>query len=163
MDLDYKVNKKITERREFIVALRSKKRKIFDNFFQNLQVKKIPWKFFPKGEWTVEEIIKSFSKYATQNEIVDEKRLRKIVSNLKPSVCYISEDGFNRYIAFCFDWTEKVILECPIYGNAIYIIKENWQEITKLSKWEARQLSQVTVIRHSDNWFERLKENLKSN
>ncbi len=32
----------------------------------------------------------------------------------------------------------------------------------KLSKWEARQLSQVTVIRHSDTWFERLKENLES-
>lgn len=62
MDLDYKVNKKITERQEFIVGLRSKKRKIFENLFQNLQVKKLPWKFFPKGEWTVDEIIKSFSK-----------------------------------------------------------------------------------------------------
>lgn len=62
MDLDYQVSKKITERQEFIVGLRSKKRKIFDNLFQNLQVKKLPWKFFPKGEWTVDEIIK----YANQ-------------------------------------------------------------------------------------------------
>jgi len=164
MDLDYKVNKKITERQEFIVGLRSKKRKIFDNLFQNLQVKKLPWKFFPKGEWTVDEIIKSFSKYATQNETVDEKRLRKIVSNLEPSVCYISEDGFNRYIAFCFDWTEKVILECPIYGNAIYIIKGDWQKIARMSKWEARYeySNQVTVIRHNETWFERLKSNLKA-
>ena len=163
IDLNYRVSKKITERQEFIVGLRSKKRKIFNDFSQNLQVKKLPWKFFPKGEWTVDELTKSFSKYVTQNETVDEKRLKKIVSDLNPSVCYISEDGFNRYIAFCFDWTEKVILECPIYGNAIYIIKGDWQKIARMSKWEARYeySKQVTIIRHNETWFERLKSNLK--
>ncbi len=161
-EVDQKSNGEVTKRQQQIVALRSKKRKLFTKSFEAIPVKKLPWKFFPKGEWTVEQIVKEFGKYISQNEIIDESRIWKIYENLRPSDCYISQDGFNRYIVFCFDWTDKVVLECPIYGNAVYIIKDNWKEITKLHKWQARLSHQVTVIHHSDSWFSRLKNNLKS-
>ncbi len=133
---------------------------MFTKSLEDIPAKKLPWKFFPKGQWTVEQIVKEFGKYVSQNEIIDESRIWKIYENLRPSDCYISQDGFNRYIAFCFDWTDKVVLECPIYGNAIYIIRGDWKEITKLSKWHARRSHKVTVIRHNETWFSRLKNTL---
>lgn len=161
-EIDQKSNGGVARRHQKIVALRSRKKKIFTKSLEDIPVKKLPWEFFPKGQWTVEQIVKEFGKYVSQNERVDESRIWKVYDNLNPSDCYISQDGFNRYIAFCFDWTEKVVLECPIYGNAIYVVKGDWKEITKLHKWQASRLSQVTVIRHSDTWFSRLKSNLKS-
>ncbi len=58
------------------------------------------------------------------------------------------------------------MLECPIYGNAIYIIKRGkstWQEIAKATKWEARTKysDQIKVINHSETWLERLEQNLR--
>ena len=57
-------------------------------------------------------------------------------------------------------------MECPIYGNATYVInsgKYSWQEIAKNSKLEARTeySEQVTVINHSETWLERLEQNLR--
>ena len=161
-EIDQKSGNEITRRREIVVSIRSRKRKTFTKSLNDIPTKKLPWKFFPKGQWTVEQIVKEFSNYISQNEIIDESRIWKIYDNLNPSDCYISQDGFNRYIAFCFDWTEKVVLECPIYGNAIYIIKDDWQEITKLHKWQARRSHKVIVIDHSYSWFSRLKTNLKN-
>ena len=125
-------------------------------------VKEIFWDLLPQGEWKTEGLIKTFKGYGWSKDEFDESRLTQIIKILNPTICYIGKEKFQGYVVFGFDLSEKVVLECPKYGNAIYIIEDNWQEITKLSKWEARQLSQVTVIRHSDTWFERLKENLES-
>lgn len=170
-DLNKQIEKKVFEieknvegskKLNFTISLRSRKRKLFGDSYLGIPVKKLSWKFFPKGQWTVEGIIKEFGKYVSHDEKIDEKRLRKIVDNLKPSYCYIGEEKFNRYIAFCFEGKDKVILESPIYGNAIYVIKGDWQSITKLHKWEARQSSKVTVIHHNETWFSRLQSNLNS-
>ncbi len=160
-EIDQKSNGEVTKRYHQIIALRSKKNRLLLKSPNIIPVQKLPWKFFPQDQWTVEQIVKEFGKYVSNNEILDETRIWKIYDNLNPSDCYIGQDGFNRYIAFCFNWTDKVVLECPIYGNAIYIINGEWKEITKLSKWKARSSHQVTVIRHSTNWFNRLKNNLK--
>lgn len=161
-EVDQKSNGEVTKRYEQIVALRSKKKKIFAKSIQDITVKKLPWKFFPEGQWTVEQIVKEFEKFISHDEVVDESRIWKIYDNLNPTECYVSQEGFNRYIAFCFEWANKVVLECPIYGNAIYVIKGDWKEITKLHKWQAKLSHQVTVIRHNDTWFNRLKSNLRS-
>ena len=91
---------------------------------------------------------------------------KKIEKTLRPNKCFVGKGEFEGYIAYCFDWTESVILECPIYGNAIYIIKRGkftWQEIAKASKWEARTeySAQVKVINHSNTWLERLEQSLR--
>jgi hypothetical protein len=128
-------------------------------------IKEISWELLPKGEWETEGFLKIFKGYGWSEEDFDESRLKTIINKLKPSICFIGKEkfqGYQGYVVFGFNWTEKVVLECPKYGNAIYIINDRWKEITKLSKWEARQLPEVTDIRHSGNWFELLKENLES-
>lgn len=110
------------------------------------------------------EQLNSLSKW--RNKFPDKTRFQKIEKTLCPNKCFIGKGKFEGYVAYCFDWTNSVILECPIYGNAIYIIKRGkftWQEIAQASKWEARTeySEQVTVINHSETWLERLEENLR--
>jgi hypothetical protein len=145
-----------------IENLKESRDRIFAGSRQKMIVKEIFWDLLPQGEWKTENLIKTFKGYGWSKDEFDESRLTQIIKILNPTICYIGKEKFQGYVVFGFDLSEKVVLECPKYGNAIYIIEDNWQEITKLSKWEARQLSQVTVIRHSDTWFERLKENLES-
>ncbi|MBA3600516.1 MAG: hypothetical protein H0W45_04640 [Acidobacteria bacterium] len=145
-----------------IENLKESRDRIFAGSRQKMIVKEIFWDLLPQGEWKTENLIKTFKDYGWSKDEFDESRLTQIIKILNPTICYIGKEKFQGYVVFGFDLSEKVVLECPKYGNAIYIIEDNWQEITKLSKWEARQLSQVTVIRHSDTWFERLKENLES-
>lgn len=144
--------------------LQAKKQEIFNGISSKLNVKKLSWKIFPKGKWHIDEIIKVFKEYKwNKKDKFDETRLRKIELTLKPTICYVGEAEFEGYIVFSFDWTEKVVLECPQKGNAVYIINGDWKEITKLSKLDT--LSQfpkeVSRIIHNDTWLERLHEELR--
>ena len=136
----------------------------------HLTVENISWTLLPKGEWLFSELTNHFRKLNLtkkwKNKIFDEDRLKKIEKSLKPNKCYVGKDEFDGYVVYCFSWTFNVVLECPTYGNAIYIIKRgkhDWQQIAKATKWEARTKysDQVKVINHSDTWLERLKQNLK--
>lgn len=173
-----RIEETIEKCREYIMFLQNRNKDIFDNLSVDLEskesppslkIKKLSWKLLPKGQWATEQIIQIFkncnfkgSKW--QNVEFDETRLRKIQNHLKPSVCYVGEDEFKGYVVFCFDWTEKVVLECPFFGNAIYVINGEWQEITRLSKWEARHKysKQVTRIVHAETWLNRLRLELES-
>ena len=156
-----KTNSYLQSSKESLTNLQSTKEKIFADSKQMI-VKEIFWDLLPQGEWKTEGLIKTFNSYGWSKDEFDETRLRQIIESLNPSICYIGKEKFQGYVVFGFDWTKKVVLECPKYGNAIYIIEDDWQEITKLSKWEARKLNEVTVIRHNETWFSRLKSNLKN-
>lgn len=135
-----------------------------------LEIEKIHWKLLPQGEWLFTELQNHFSRLSStkkwRNKPFDEARLLKIEKNLKPNKCFVGKDEFDGYVVYCFNWTQNVILECPIYGNAIYIIKRgnsSWQEIAKATKWEARTKysHQVKIINHNKTWLERLEQNLR--
>ena len=165
--------------RDLVQFVQSKKKRVFikkdgNQIKQASDVQKVPiieelpWTILPRGEWNIEKLIAHFKGLTSKNNWRNEKpfqeRLQKIFGFLQPSHCYIGEKQFEGYVIFCFDYTEKVVLECPFYGNAIYIIKGDWQKIAKMSKWEARyeHSSQVTVINHTETWLERLTSNLKN-
>lgn len=140
-----------------------------------MKIEDLSWEIFPKGnQITKEEMFAKVSEHFDylqnnekwKNNFFDKSRLSSIEEKLNPIECFIGKDEFEGYIVYCFDWTKKVILECPIYGNATYIIskgKHSWKEIAKASKWEARTTysEQVTVINHSETWLERLEQNLR--
>lgn len=59
-----------------------------------------------------------------------------------------------------FDHTEKVLLECPVYGNAIYVLDSGEERLLRMTKQELRDSGEATVIAHSKNWYRRLKNEL---
>ncbi len=93
--------------------------------FNKLEIEKVHWKLLPQGEWIFTELQIHFRRLSLtkkwKNKSFDEERLLKIEKNLKPNKCFIGKDEFDGYVVYCFEWSQNVILECPIYGNAIYI------------------------------------------
>lgn len=159
VELEFQRQQSIIER---IANLKKKIDNIFDQSEYSLKIEKLPWILLPKEKWTVENVVKIFRTYSFkrwQNATFDEGRLRKIINVLKPNFCYIGEDEFEGYVVFCFDRTEKVVMECPVVGNAVYVISGNWQEITKLGKREAknRHTNCIKTINHNETWLERLQ------
>ena len=62
--------------------------------------------------------------------------------------------GFEGYIAFTFADTDNVLLECPMVGNAIYVLGADWKRLSRMSKGELLNGSHVVArIEHRGDWF----------
>jgi hypothetical protein len=68
--------------------------------------------------------------------------------------------GFYGYIVLMFDHTEKVLLECPVEGNAIYVLDSGEERLLRMSKQELIESSEAKRIYHSGPWYQRLKDEL---
>jgi len=54
--------------------------------------------------------------------------------------------GFDAYGVFTFEGTSKVLLECPIYGNAAYVVdadQGDWKNMTKRGMVESGLADQI--------------------
>ncbi len=126
----------------------------------------LPWTLLPPGENLYETLASHFREVEKTSRAAERQinysRLKRIESSLCPARVHIGKDGFAGYVAYEFNSTKWVVLECPVYGNATYIFKDNWQTISRLSKWEARyeHSKDVIVIRHNESWFSRLRSTL---
>ena len=87
-----------------------------------------------------------------------------MINSLNPASIYVGIDEFEGYFVFYFPDELTAILECPIVGNAIYIIKGDWQTLSQLNKRELLTDYQMNVRRviHKGDWFSRLKQKLYS-
>jgi hypothetical protein len=115
IDSDLEFSKLVVEN------LKESRNRIFVGSTQKMIVKEIFWDLLPQGEWKTEGLIKTFKGYGWSKDEFDESRLTQIIKILKPTICYIGKEKFQGYVVFGFDSTEKVVMECPKYGNAIYI------------------------------------------
>jgi hypothetical protein len=61
--------------------------------------------------------------------------------------------GFDAYSIISFAHTDKVLLECPLYGNAAYVInadEELWREMTKQELTESGLAERIP--HQGENW-----------
>lgn len=126
---------------------------------------KLPWKLLPPGEHLFPRILAHFERLArhSRHAAYDFDRLRQI-NSLRPDSVYLGTDEFKGYAVFYFNNSSTAVLECPVSGNAIYIIKGNWQRLSQLSKSEllSQFPRQVKRVIHNGWWFYRLKSLLKT-
>ncbi len=56
---------------------------------------------------------------------------------------------------FPFSHTEKVLLECLVFGNAIYVIHSDWKRLSRTTKQDllTRRSREVTRILHRGGWL----------
>jgi hypothetical protein len=92
---------------------------------------------------------------------IDWTRLKKIRS-LNPDKCYVGKDKWLGYVVFEFNRYPWVILECPITGNATYILSHRWQTLIHYGK--KRLITEFKAdcqrVVHSDKWFEKIRNAL---
>jgi len=93
---------------------------------------------------------------------VDWERLDAI-ETLNPSHRYVGRGEWPGYVLYTFHGTDRCLLECPIFGNAIYVLKGDWTELVRLSKQELRKDYKRRLIRvvHTDGWLNRVRKALR--
>jgi hypothetical protein len=122
--------------------------------------RRLPWRLLLPGELTIERLRRHYKGLQHRNPHVRyyAERLEKAFS-LGPEACYVGTEEFEGYVVLTFAHTQRALLECPIYGNAIYVLGPDWRRLSKLSKQEllSGRLSGVTKIVHRGDWFNRAR------
>ena len=128
------------------------------------QYRRLYWKLLPSGKHPFPKLCEYYNELQSisSGKRYEIERLEKIYS-LAPDDIYVGQDEFEGYAVFVFKESNKAVLECPIVGNAIYIIKDNWKSLSQRSKSELLWYHSNSVLRiiHSENWFEKLKVAIK--
>ncbi len=127
---------------------------------KHVRARRLPWRLLPPGELTRETVMAHYNGLGRSRPDVrfDPERIEKAWS-LGPTGCYVGEDEFDGYVVFTYPRTSKALLECPVYGHAIYVLGPDWERLSRLSKREllADRTRGVLKIVHKGNWFARTK------
>ena len=122
----------------------------------NVPITRLNWKILPQGRypWNVfkNNIQPIISNLRENRKRIINRRLEKITS-FNPNFVAVGTAGFKGYMIFGFENKDFFILESIYTGNATYVLGENWEEISKLSKDEIlnQDLHQERII-HYQNW-----------
>jgi len=130
---------------------------------QYLLTHTISWEILPPGEKGI-FINKLFSgrKYTPQEQQTAESRYDFFIK-LKPIEMILGLNGFQRYFGAKID-NNLVLFENTDYGNALYIMYSNWEEMSRKSRIEllsGRYGKDFDRIIHTGDWKEKTKALLK--
>lgn len=121
----------------------------------------LEWEIFPPG--TIDEVVSRLThvKASTRRpEHVEVMRKRvKVFSSLDPVAYIYGVGGMNHYIGAKFA-DDLVVFENVRYGNALYVLYEDWELISRRSRSELLKGTDADFDRiiHSSGWEGRLKE-----
>jgi hypothetical protein len=121
----------------------------------------VPFEILPPGEATDERVRGYYDGLRREGKLreFDQRRLDKVLAlpwdNWRPGTA-----GMEGYSIFTFAHTEKVLLECPIYANAIYVLDSGEERLLKMNKQQLRASGEAKVIIHTGDWYRRVHKEL---
>lgn len=129
---------------------------------------RLPFVLLPPGTSDIRQVVEHYRKIARDLprghnlHQIDPTRLERIQS-LKPIKCYIGKDSWLGYVVFEFSHSPCVVLECPIEGNATYVLFGDWKVMVSHTKAEIRHrfANFYTRIVHKGDWLSRLRATLR--
>jgi hypothetical protein len=130
---------------------------------------KLNWKLLPVEKMSFHQL-KQFLEgtFKFRNDEIDELKMRKLISlyddyHENYRECYCGLDDFDGYFVLYFTDIKTAILDCPKENHAIYILGEDWETLSRLSKFQLRNSypNKTKRIIHKGDWFERLKAYLR--
>jgi len=118
----------------------------------------------PPGSWDIEDVIAHYRNAAKnpgpalKGKVIQWNRLREL-GRLHPKTCYVGKEGWDGYIVFEFANSLRAALECPIEGNATYIVSGNWMKKAGHSKLYLRTRCREFRARvfHRGDWLSRIE------
>jgi hypothetical protein len=116
----------------------------------------VDWQLLPPG--TVEEVLIAML-HGKRSVTADQQTVMKervtVMSKLKPEAYVTGTDGFLRYFGAKFG-DDFVAFENAQYGNALYIMYESWETLSKKSRIEilAGDLDSFDRIEHRKGWID---------
>jgi hypothetical protein len=124
----------------------------------------LDWEFFPPG--TADEVIRLLRKRRagrpTKADQIMEERV-KLFSSLNPTRHLKGTAKFAAYIGAQFA-DDLVVFENVRYGNALYVLYDDWLDISKRSRIDLLRGTNESFDRivHSDGWEDRFRHHMKS-
>jgi hypothetical protein len=119
---------------------------------------RVDWQLLPPG--TVDEVLTAMLRgkrpvNADQQAVMKERIT--VMSKLKPEAYVTGTDGFLRYFGAKFG-DDFVAFENAQYGNAVYIMYESWETLSKKSRIEilAGDPDSFDRIEHRKGWIDQL-------
>lgn len=125
-------------------------------------VKRLNWEILPPGRRPWTELRPLISKVIDQlpegNQKVIDKRIETINEH-EPVFVAVGRAGFSGYLVFGFPAKNLFILESTQINNATYVIDNNWEQLSSLTKAEIlnNNLHRERVI-HRETWFGAMNE-----
>jgi hypothetical protein len=132
-----------------------------DEFAATVQVN---WRILPPG--TVDEVMSAIlqgkGKVTAEQQTVMKDRI-EVLSKLKPEAYIAGADGFLRYFGAKFG-DDFVVFENVRYGNAIYVMYEDWKTLSQKSRIDllAGDPDAFDRIVHKEGWNRQLQEMVRS-
>jgi len=129
---------------------------------RSLVVKRLNWRVLPPGEFPFERAKKELAEFLDRVEEnvrpVVQSRIRS-VTQYKPDFVAVGVGGFREYVVFGFQSKNIYVLESPTLGNATYVFKNNWAEVSALSKKEILDgaLHEARLV-HNHRWTGALRQ-----
>lgn len=131
---------------------------------QESQTKRIfvNWDILPKGKYpwsTVRETLGNLTKGNTKTQAELMLRNCELIYARNPDFVAYGRAGFKGYAVFGFTSRDLYILESAIPNNATYVLQNNWETISQLSKAEilSQELHKARII-HSASWQKNFNE-----
>jgi len=120
------------------------------------RIKKVNWKIFPQGHYDrtfFEENIESAVRNLSENEKQVILYRFTFINRRNPEFIALGQGGFKGYLVFAFPTRQLFILESLFEGNATYVFNENWESLSKRTKFEilSERLQKSRFI-HRRNW-----------
>jgi hypothetical protein len=119
-------------------------------------VRKVNWRMLPPGQHPWKHIEEHVKRAAPTHDGAPDRVImdrQHTIHKFGPDAVYVGEGGFSRYVAYEFRSRKMVVLECIEFGNALYLLGNNWQAVSKFTKAEVlgAGLHQNRII-HSTGW-----------
>lgn len=134
---------------------------------QESKVKRVVvnWDILPKGEYpwsSIKETLGSLAKGHTKTQKELMLRNCESIYAKNPDFVAYGRAGFKGYAVFGFTSKNLYILESAFPNNATYVLQNDWEAISQLSKAEilSKELHKARII-HSENWQKALDEIMK--
>jgi len=122
----------------------------------------VNWEILPPGERESNLAIITSGRKVSESERREIGNRYDFLVSLGPKEIITGTSGFHRYFGGKFD-DNLVVFENVSYGNAIYIMYEDWEKLSKRSRTELLSDPEASYDRiiHNQNWQRRLLRKLK--
>jgi hypothetical protein len=121
----------------------------------------LPFEIAPPGERTNDHVYAYYREVLRRGQLAefDRERLDKVLA-LPRSGLLKGKAGFYGYIVLQFDHTDKVLLECPVYRNALYVLDCGEERLLTMNKQELIASDEAKRIVHTGDWYRKVKQEL---